>query len=140
MKVTDHKLGRIFHLHLAPGDDLRRARNNFVKEKRICSGSVFIFGASQEMDMVSGFKTMEGYHVDRRHFDDWRELIGLRNNSPDLTRRLQLSERRFSGRSCSPTSMFTLPRAAVQERRKTYPSAICPTAWQKAECWLQFTS
>jgi len=84
MKVMEHKLGRVFHLHLEPGDDFYRECNRFVKEKNIRSGSVFILGALKEMDMITGFKSMNGNDVDRRHFDDWRELVGLGNISwPD---------------------------------------------------------
>jgi predicted DNA-binding protein with PD1-like motif len=85
MKVTERKLGRVFHLQLEPGDDFYGECNRFVKEKNIRSGSVFILGALREMDMITGFKSMHGYDVDRRHFDDWRELVGLGNISwPDM--------------------------------------------------------
>ena len=84
MKVTEHKLGRVFHLQLEAGDDFYRECNRFVKEKNIRSGSVFILGALREMDMITGFKSMDGYDVDRRHFNDWRELVGMGNISwPD---------------------------------------------------------
>lgn len=84
MKVTERKLGRVFHLQLEAGDDFFANVNPFVKEKNIRAGTVFIFGALRQMDMISGFKSMEGYDVDRRHFDDWRELVGLGNISwPD---------------------------------------------------------
>jgi predicted DNA-binding protein with PD1-like motif len=77
MKVTEQKLGRIFHLQLEPGDDFFGNVNAFVKQRNIRSGNVFILGALREMDMITGFKSMTGYDVDRRHFDDWRELVGL---------------------------------------------------------------
>ena len=84
MKVTERKLGRVFHLQLEPGDDFFGEINPFVKQKDIRSGTVFIFGAMREMGMITGFKSMNGYDVDRRHFDDWRELVGLGNISwPD---------------------------------------------------------
>src|SRR5919107_4177153 len=73
MKVTERKLGRVFHLQLEAGDDFFSNVNPFVKEKNIRAGSVFIFGALREMDMITGFKSMNGYDVDRRHFDEWRE-------------------------------------------------------------------
>jgi len=81
MKATEHKLGRVFHLHLEAGDDVYRECNRFVKDKNIRSGSVFVFGALKNMDMISGFKSMGGYDVERHHFDDWRELVGLGNVS-----------------------------------------------------------
>jgi predicted DNA-binding protein with PD1-like motif len=77
MKVTERKLGRVFHLQLEAGDDFFGCVNPFVKEKNIRAGSVFIFGALREMDMITGFRSMNGYDVDRRHFDEWRELVGL---------------------------------------------------------------
>ena len=77
MKVIERKLGRVFHLQLEPGDDFFGNVNPFVKEREIRAGTVFIFGALREMDMITGFNSMNGYDVDRRHFDDWRELVGL---------------------------------------------------------------
>ena len=77
MKVTERRLGRVFHLQLEAGDDFFGSVNPFVREKNIRAGSVFIFGALREMDMIAGFKSMNGYDVDRRHFDDWREIVGL---------------------------------------------------------------
>jgi predicted DNA-binding protein with PD1-like motif len=77
VKVIERKLGRVFHLQLEAGDDYFSNVNPFVKEKNIRAGSVFIFGALREMDMITGFRSMNGYDVDRRHFDEWRELVGL---------------------------------------------------------------
>jgi predicted DNA-binding protein with PD1-like motif len=77
MKATERKLGRVFHLLLEAGDDFFSSVNAFVREKNIRSGNVFILGALVEMDMITGFNSMQGYDVDRRHFDDWRELVGL---------------------------------------------------------------
>lgn len=77
MKVTERRLGRVFHLQLEPGDDFFGSVNPFVKERNIRAGTVFIFGALRQMDMITGFNSMDGYDVDRRHFDDWRELVGL---------------------------------------------------------------
>ena len=84
MKVTERRLGRVFHLALEPGDDFYGEFNRFVKEKNIRSGSVFVFGAMDAMDVIAGFKSMNGYDVDRRTFHDWRELVALGNISwPD---------------------------------------------------------
>lgn len=77
MQVTERKLGRVFHLRFEPGDDFYGEFNRFVKEKNIRVGSVFIFGAMNTMDMITGFRSMQGYDVDRRHFDDRRDLVGL---------------------------------------------------------------
>jgi predicted DNA-binding protein with PD1-like motif len=77
MKVTERKLGRIFHLQFERDDHFYGELNPFVKEKNIRSASVFVFGAMNTLDMITGFKSTEGYNVDLRHFDDRRELVGL---------------------------------------------------------------
>jgi predicted DNA-binding protein with PD1-like motif len=92
MKVTERKFGRVFHLQLEAGDDFFANVNPFVKEKNIRAGTVFIFGALREMDMITGFNSMNGYDVDRRHFDDWRELVGLGSISWPDTPPLALGE------------------------------------------------
>lgn len=77
MRVEERKLGRIFQLVFDEGDDFFEELNRFVKEKNIRVGSVFIFGALNTTDMITGFRSMEGYDVDRRHFHDRRELLGI---------------------------------------------------------------
>lgn len=81
MRVEEKKLGRIFHMVLEEGDDFYGLVNNFVKEKNIRSGSVFLFGALKHTDMLTGFRDMDGFNVDRRSFDDWRELVAVGNIS-----------------------------------------------------------
>ncbi len=84
MRFEERKLGRIFHLVLEEGDDFYGVVNGFVKEKNIRAGSVFLFGALQETHILTGFKDMEGFNVDSRTFDDWRELVAVGNISwPD---------------------------------------------------------
>ena len=84
MKARELKLGRIFQVQFEAGDDFFKELNAFVKEKNIRSGSVFLLGAFTQLDMISGFKSMNGYDVDRRTFHDWRELVALGNISwPD---------------------------------------------------------
>ena len=77
MKAYEKKLGRIFQLQFEKGDDFHPILNAFVKEKKIMAGTVFLMGALTQTEMISGFKTMDGYDVDRRSFNDWRELIAL---------------------------------------------------------------
>lgn len=77
MKVTERKLGRIFHLQFERGDHFYGELNPFVKEKNIRSASIFVFGAMDTLDMITGFRSTQGYDVDRRRFDDRRELVGL---------------------------------------------------------------
>ena len=79
MRVEERKLGRIFQLVFDEGDDFFGELNRFVKEKNIRVGSVFVFGALNTTDMITGFRSMEGYDVDRRHFDDRHELLGIGN-------------------------------------------------------------
>jgi len=81
MAVTarEVKLGRIFELRYEPGDDFFAELDKFVKEKNIRAGSVFCLGALTETHMISGFKSMSGYDVDRRYFKDWRELVAYGN-------------------------------------------------------------
>ncbi len=81
MRAVERKLGRIFQLEYEAGDDFYGEISRFVKEKNIRSGSVFLLGALAETDMISGFRSMKGYDVDRRHFEDWRELVALGNIS-----------------------------------------------------------
>lgn len=84
MRVEERKLGRIFHMVLEEGDDFYGVVNAFVKEKNIRTASVFLFGALQETHMLTGFKDMEGFNVDSRTFNDWRELVAVGNISwPD---------------------------------------------------------
>ena len=81
MKAEEHKLGRIFELKYEAGDDFYGELNRFVKEKNIRAGSVSLTGALTETHMISGFKSMDGYDVQRHHFEDWRELVALGNIS-----------------------------------------------------------
>ena len=84
MKARELRLGRIFQVQFEAGDDFFEELNAFVKGKNIRSGSVFLLGAFTQLDMISGFKSMKGYDVDRRTFHDWRELVALGNISwPD---------------------------------------------------------
>lgn len=79
MQATEHKLGRVFHLRFEAGDDFYGEFNRFVKEKNIRRASVFVFGALEKTEMVSGFKNMEGFDLERHEFNDWRELLALGN-------------------------------------------------------------
>ena len=84
MKAIERKIGRVFQIQMEKGDDFYGELNRFVKEKDIRAGSVFLLGALDKTDMITGFRSMGGYDVDRRHFDEWRELVALGNISwPD---------------------------------------------------------
>ncbi|MDA1001393.1 MAG: DNA-binding protein [bacterium] len=89
MKVHEKKFGRIYQLVFERGDDFFGELNRFVKEKNIRAGSVFIFGALAETDMVTGFKSNEGFDIDPRAFKEKQELLGLGNISwPDAPPRV----------------------------------------------------
>ena len=77
MQSKERKLGRIFQLVFDEGEDFFGELDRFVKEKNIRAGTVFVFGAMHTVDMISGFRSLAGYDVDRRHFEDKRELLGL---------------------------------------------------------------
>lgn len=79
MKTEEKRLGRIFRVTLEAGDSFYGNLSAFVREKNIRAGSVFLIGALSETDMISGFRSMEGYDVDRLHFEGWRELVALGN-------------------------------------------------------------
>ena len=81
MRSQELKLGRIFQLTFDEGDDFFGELNSFVKEKNIRVGSIFVFGAMIGTDMIAGFRSKEGYNVDRRHLVDRRELLGVGNIS-----------------------------------------------------------
>ncbi len=79
MKVEQRRLGRIFRVTLEAGDNFYANLTRVVKEHDVRAGSVFLIGALSETDMISGFKSMNGYDVDRLHFQGWRELVALGN-------------------------------------------------------------
>lgn len=79
MKTEEKRLGRIFRVTLEAGDRFHANLTRFVKEKNVRAGSVFLIGALSETKMISGFRSMDGYDVDRLHFEGWRELVALGN-------------------------------------------------------------
>ena len=84
MQAVERKLGRIFQISIDEGEDFFEELNRFIKAENIRAGSVFVFGAMHTVDMISGFRSLEGYDIDRRCFKDRRELVGLGNISwPD---------------------------------------------------------
>ena len=100
MKVTERKLGRIFHLQFERGDHFYGQLNPFVKEKNIRSASIFIFGAMDTLDMITGFKSMQGYDVDRRHFDDRRASVSVRQKPGNIKNLGRFPQVRGFAKSC----------------------------------------
>lgn len=81
-KAREMKLGRIFEVKFDPGDDYFAELNAFVKKENIRAGSVFLLGALTDTEMISGFRSMEGYDVTRHRFNnEWRELVAYGNIS-----------------------------------------------------------
>jgi predicted DNA-binding protein with PD1-like motif len=80
-RAKEMKLGRIFTVNFDPGDDYMVEIHKFVKDKNIRAGSVFLLGALSTTEMISGFRSMEGYDVTRHSFGDWRELVAYGNIS-----------------------------------------------------------
>jgi predicted DNA-binding protein with PD1-like motif len=84
MEFKERKLGRIFQIFLTAGEDFFGELNRFAKEKEIRAGSVFVFGALKTVDMIAGFRSLEGFDLDRHHFEGKHELLALGNISwPD---------------------------------------------------------
>ena len=79
MKTEEKRLGRIFRVTLEAGDRFHANLTRFVKEKNVRAGSVFLIGALSETKMFSGFRSMDGYDVDRLRLEGWRELVALGN-------------------------------------------------------------
>jgi predicted DNA-binding protein with PD1-like motif len=81
IRTKEFKLGRIFQVNFDPGDDYMTELHAFVKKENIRAGSVFLLGALAKTEMISGFRSMEGYDVTRHTFNDWRELVAYGNIS-----------------------------------------------------------
>jgi len=81
MQAVERKLGRIFQITIDEGEDFFDVLDRFIEAKNIRAGSVFVFGAMNTVDMISGFRSMQGFDIDRRRFEDRRELVGLGNIS-----------------------------------------------------------
>ncbi len=58
--------------------DLARQRGWRIGAAESCTGGL-LMGALTETFMISGFKSMDGYDVNRHHFEDWRELVAYGN-------------------------------------------------------------
>jgi predicted DNA-binding protein with PD1-like motif len=74
-RAQEFRQGRVFQVTCEPGDDVVAQLEQFVREKNIRFGSVFLLGALTETAMISGFNSQQGYDVARHHFGDWRELV-----------------------------------------------------------------
>jgi len=75
----ERKIGRVFQLEFAEDDDFFKELNRFVVEKKIRSGSVFVFGAMSQADVAPGFRSTDRLDTDRRHLEGRREFLGVGN-------------------------------------------------------------
>ena len=80
-RAREFRPGRMFQVDFDPGDDYMAQLEQFVRDKDIRFGSVFLLGALTETGMISGFNSMQGYDVARHTFNDWRELVAYGNIS-----------------------------------------------------------
>ena len=80
MKVTEKKIGRFFRIEFAEGEDILSALTGFAREQGILEASLFILGATQEGEAVTGFKNLNGGPFDSalERFGK-REFLGLGN-------------------------------------------------------------
>lgn len=78
MEIQEKKLGRIFRLRFAQGEDFFAQISKFAHDKGIKEASLFIIGALEKGQMITGFLTTEGYNVNRRTIGH-REFFALGN-------------------------------------------------------------
>ena len=131
-RAQEYKQGRLFQLNFDAGDDYIAELEQFVRDKNIRFGSIFLLGALAETGMISGFNSMKGFDVSRHYFNEWRELVAYGNISwPDKPP---------SGPSRSPTSTLTWRSAAAPGRTRTSSSVISARAFSRAEWRRRSTS
>ena len=80
-RAQEFKQGRLFQVNFDAGDDYIPLLEQFVRDKNIRHGSIFLLGALAETGMISGFKSMKGFDVTRHYFNEWRELVAYGNIS-----------------------------------------------------------
>lgn len=76
MEIHEKKLGRVFRLKFTRGEDFFVEISKFVREKGIKEASLFVIGALEDGQMITGFLSNEGYNVNRRAIGH-REFFGL---------------------------------------------------------------
>jgi len=80
MEVQERKMGRFFRFEFADGEDILAGLSGFARKKGIREASLFIVGALQEGEVVTGFKNLNGGPFDSEveRFGR-REFLGLGN-------------------------------------------------------------
>ena len=82
MEVHEKKIGRVFRFEFADGEDILSALSDFAREKGIREASLFILGAIQKGEAVTGFKNLNGGAFDSELAGfGRREFLGLGNLS-----------------------------------------------------------
>jgi len=66
MEIHEKKLGRVFRLRFTRGEDFFAEISKFAREKGIKEASLFVIGALEDGQMITGFSSAEGYNVNRR--------------------------------------------------------------------------
>ena len=80
MEVQERKMGRFFRFEFADGEDILAGLSGFARKKGIREASLFIVGALQEGEVVTGFKNLNGGPFDSEvEKFGRREFLGLGN-------------------------------------------------------------
>ncbi len=80
MEVQEKKMGRFFRFEFADGEDILAGLSGFARQKGIREASLFIVGALQEGEVVTGFKNLNGGPFDSEvEKFGRREFLGLGN-------------------------------------------------------------
>lgn len=80
MEVQEKKMGRFFRFEFADGEDILAGLSGFARKKGIREASLFIVGALQEGEVVTGFKNLNGGPFDSEvEKFGRREFLGLGN-------------------------------------------------------------
>ncbi len=66
MEIHEKKLGRIFRLKFTQGEDFFTEITKFARERDVKEASLFIIGALDHGQMITGFLSTKGYDVNRR--------------------------------------------------------------------------
>ena len=80
MKVYEKRIGRFFRFEFADGEDILAELSGFAREKGVREASLFIIGAMEEGEAVTGFKNLNGGPFDSElEVFGKREFLGLGN-------------------------------------------------------------
>ena len=77
MEIQERKLGRVFRLKFARGENFFDTLHKFARDREIKEASLFVLGAFEEGRMITGFRSAEGYDVSRRPLGQKREFFAF---------------------------------------------------------------